>query len=76
MFRSFLLCALLLLLTACSDPAQKKFETAQFEEQQFNRSHAIELYQEIIASHPDSDYARKAAERLAVLKQEPATRSN
>jgi len=68
--RRLLLCALLLLLTACSDPAREKFETAQFEEQQFNKPHAVELYREIVASHPDSEYARQAAKRLAELTRE------
>jgi outer membrane protein assembly factor BamD (BamD/ComL family) len=65
--RRLLLCTLLLLLVACSDPAKEKFETARFEEQQFNKPHAIELYREIVDRHPDSEYAGKAARRLAEL---------
>jgi len=60
----------LLLLIACSDPAKEKFTTAQFEEQQFNKPHAIELYREIVSQHPDSEYASRAAERLAELTAE------
>jgi len=66
--RHLLLIATLLLLVACSDPAREKFETARFEEQQFNRAHAVQLYKEIVASHPDSPYARQAAERLRQLE--------
>jgi len=66
MIRRLLLCGLLL-LTACSDPAKEKFETARFEEQQFNRVHAVELYREVVARYPDSEYARQAARRLAEL---------
>jgi len=68
--RRLLLCVLLLLLTACSDPAKEKFTTAQFEEQQFNKPHAIELYREIVSQHPDSEYAGRAAGRLAELTAE------
>jgi len=67
MLRTPILLCTMLLLVACSDPAREKFETAQFEEQQFNKPHAIELYREIVSQHPDSDYAPKAAKRLAEL---------
>jgi outer membrane protein assembly factor BamD (BamD/ComL family) len=56
-----------LLLFGCGDPAKDKFETAQFEEQQFNRPHAIQLYREIVSRHPDSPYATQAAARLEAL---------
>lgn len=62
-----LLAACILLLAACSDPAGEKFETARFEEQQFNREHAVQLYREILAEHPDSPFARRAEERLKDL---------
>jgi len=67
MLRTLCLVFALLLLVACSDPGKEKFETARFEEQQFNKPHAIELYREIVDQHPDSEYARKAAQRLAEL---------
>jgi len=67
MLRTLCLVFTLLLLVACSDPAKEKFETARFEEQQFNKPHAIELYREIVDRHPDSEYAGKAAQRLAEL---------
>jgi outer membrane protein assembly factor BamD (BamD/ComL family) len=60
--------ALLLAATGCSgDGGQRLYETAQFEEKQNNADHAAKLYQEIVAKHPDSPYAAKAAERLAQL---------
>jgi hypothetical protein len=72
MRRIILLLTFTLLLTACGDPAKEKFATAQFEEQQFNKPHAIELYREIVSKHADSEYAGKAAERLKALTAEPA----
>lgn len=56
-----------LILFGCSDPAAEMFETAQFEEQQFNRPHATELYRRIIAEYPDSPYADRARQRLREL---------
>jgi outer membrane protein assembly factor BamD (BamD/ComL family) len=49
--------------------AKELFETAQFEELQNNRDHAIKLYREIIEKDPGSEYAGKARKRLDVLKQ-------
>ena len=66
--RRLILIICCLLLVACSDPAREKFETARFEEQQFNRAHAVQLYREIVSSHPDSPYAAQARERLRVLE--------
>lgn len=55
---------------ACSGSGPKElFETAQFEELQNNKAHALELYEEIVEKHPTSKFAPKAAERIAVLKQ-------
>ena len=54
-----------LFLSGCSNQQAKElFETAQFEEQQFNRDHAKKLYQEILVKYPDSEYAPKAKERI------------
>lgn len=60
---------LFFVVSGCGESPQKLFETAQFEELQNNRSHARELYQRIIQSHPDSDFAKKAALRLAELEK-------
>ena len=38
-------------------------------EKQHNVEHAVQLYGEIIAKYPRSDYAGKAAERLTVLQK-------
>ena len=43
------------------------YEIAQFEELQKNQEHARKLYQEIIEKYPKSEYAKKAAERLAAM---------
>lgn len=60
-----------LLLWGCSSGAkgQELFETAQFEEKQNNRPHAMKLYEEIIAKYPGTELAQKAEERLTVLRQ-------
>lgn len=55
--------------------AQEWFETAELEEIQNSPDHAQQLYQRIIEKYPDSDYARKAADRLAAMearKSEPS----
>jgi hypothetical protein len=55
-------------LIACGGGAKEMLETAQFEELQRNTTHARELYQEILRTHPDSPEAAKAKERLAALE--------
>jgi outer membrane protein assembly factor BamD (BamD/ComL family) len=62
-----------LLLTAffgygCSDKAQELYETAQFEELQKNKPHAVKLYREIINEYPESEYVSKAREQLEKLE--------
>jgi outer membrane protein assembly factor BamD (BamD/ComL family) len=58
-----------LALAACSaDKGKEQFDTAQFEEKQHNRDHAIQLYEEIVRKYPDSPYAAQARQRLAALK--------
>ena len=57
-----------LLAGGCGDHGGKElFETAQFEEKQNNVAHAKELYQDILAKYPQSEYARKAETRLRQL---------
>lgn len=60
---------LALLLAGCGDKAKDLFETAQFEERQFNTEHAGKLYQEILSKYPDSPYAAQAQARLEELRQ-------
>lgn len=66
----FLILGLALVLVGCSgNNAEELFETAKLEELQNAREHAIELYQEILDKYPDSEFAPKAKERLAVLQR-------
>lgn len=59
-----------LLIAGCSgNNAKELFETAQLEELQNNRDHAIKLYREIIEKNPESEYAGKARKRLDALEQ-------
>ena len=56
-------------ISACSGSGGKElFETAKFEELQNNKEHATELYEEILKKYPNSEYAKKAEERLNALK--------
>ena len=55
-------------LSGCSGSgAEQVFDTAKLEELQNNREHATKLYQEIIQKYPESDYAKRAKERLSAL---------
>jgi len=55
-------------LSGCSgNGAEQLFDTAKLEELQNKREHATKLYQEIIQKYPESDYAKRAKERLSVL---------
>ena len=59
----------LMAVTGCSgDKGNQQLETAQFEEKQNNREHAIKLYEEIISKYPGSPNAKTAQEHLSVLK--------
>lgn len=60
---------LLALLAACGDKAKELYETAQFEEKQFNKPHAMELYRQIAKQHPNTPYAVQARSRLAELEK-------
>ncbi|CAI4034175.1 hypothetical protein DNFV4_04619 [Nitrospira tepida] len=64
----FLFCMLALLAAGCSsqDPSDL-FATAQFEERQNNREHAMQLYEQIIKDHPQSEVAQRARQRLEEL---------
>ena len=59
---------LALVLSACfgSGPAEL-LDTAQLEEQQMNPDHALELYNEIVSKHPESEQAVIARERIKAL---------
>jgi len=56
-------------LTSCSgDQGKQQLETAQFEEKQNNKEHAIKLYEEVISKFPGTSNAKTAQERLNALK--------
>ena len=59
-------------LLGCGEDPRQLFETAQFEEQQHNRAHAQELYEQVIQQHPESEFAEKARQRLEAWKTENA----
>lgn len=64
-----LFAAAILATAACSaDNGKQQLETAQFEEKQNNREHAIKLYEEVVKKYPGSANAKTAQERLNVLK--------
>ncbi len=58
------------MLVGCGEDPRQLFETAQFEEQQHNRAHAQELYEQVIQQHPGSEFAEKARQRLEAWKTE------
>lgn len=69
MKRLIMLACCLVALAACSgDKGQQQLETAQFEEKQNNKEHAIKLYEEVLSKHPGSANAKIAQERLDALK--------
>jgi outer membrane protein assembly factor BamD (BamD/ComL family) len=60
---------LMLAMTACSgDNGKQQLETAQFEEKQNNKEHAVKLYEVVVSKYPGSANAKTAQERLNVLK--------
>jgi hypothetical protein len=54
-------------LGGCGEDPKQLFETAQFEEQQNNQGHARELYERIVQTHPESEWAKQAKARLAEM---------
>jgi outer membrane protein assembly factor BamD (BamD/ComL family) len=62
-----ILCTFILCLggmSACSENrAEELFKTAEFEELQNNREHALQLYEEILKQYPESSFAEKARVR-------------
>ncbi len=63
----------IIFLVGCSDKAaQELYEIAQLEERQHNNANAIRLYLEVSGKYADSEYARKAKERLAVINKKPS----
>lgn len=67
MRKIFLLLCLVISLLGCGEKAKELFDTAQFEERQYNLDHARQLYQEIVDNFPESSYAAPAKERLKAL---------
>ncbi|HJV33820.1 hypothetical protein [Geomonas sp.] len=56
------------LMGGCSgDKSKELFDTAQFEEKQHNKEHALKLYQEIVSKYPNSPLAKQAKERVSAL---------
>ena len=65
----FVYLSIMLALAGCSgDKGKQQLETAQFEEKQNNRDHAIKLYEEVVSKYPGSANAKTAQERLDALK--------
>ena len=71
-YMMILLLAALLSASGCTgDKGKELFETAQFEETQHNREHALQLYREIVRQYPGSSYAEKAGKRISEIGQVP-----
>ena len=67
---TLLLVGTVLGMGGCGEDPKQLFETAQFEEQQNNQAHARELYQRIVQTHPESEWAKQAKVRLAEMAKE------
>ena len=69
-FLLFLIGFSLVAVSACStETGSDLYKTAEFEELQNNKEHAIQLYETVIKKFPDSDYADKARKKVADLKK-------
>lgn len=56
-------------LSGCTgNKAAELLDTAKFEEVQNNKEHAVQLYEKIVKSYPDSEQAKIAKDRLSALK--------
>lgn len=69
MRRLFVAGCVVTLLAGCGDNARDLYETAQFEEKQFNKPHAAKLYRQIVEQYPNSSYASQAKNRLVELEK-------
>lgn len=67
--RKLLTACLLLLLAGCGDKAKDLYDTAQLEEKQFNKTHAVKLYRQIVEEYPSSPFANRAKSRLTELEK-------
>jgi len=64
-----LIAAISLAASGCNAKnGKQQLETAQFEEKQNNKEHAIKLYEEVVSKYPGSANAKTAQERLDALK--------
>lgn len=70
MKRFLMLACCFLVIAACNSAngGAQQLETAQFEEKQNNKEHAVKLYEEVVSKYPGSANAKTAQERLNVLK--------
>ena len=70
MRKLLLLVCCLFVIAACNSGGggAQQLETAQFEEKQNNKEHAIKLYEEVVSKYPGSPNAITAQERLNALK--------
>ena len=69
-FLLFVIGVCLVAILACStETGSDLFKTAEFEELQNNKEHAIQLYETIINKFPESEYAIKARKRLTELEK-------
>lgn len=62
---------LLSLALGCGNSEAKSkqlYETAQFEEQQRNVTHARQLYEQIVRDYPSTETAKQAEARLKALE--------
>ena len=67
--RRFLGVCALLLLVGCGDKAKGLYDSARWEEKQFNKPNATKLYRQIVEGYPNSPYANQAKARLAELEK-------